>query len=58
MAEYYNTPRTKWYNQSRSYWIPIRGTLSALAYIRTSIKKALIKIGSRWVSSATSERVD
>lgn len=56
---FYNTPHTSWANQPKSYWIPIRIAAHVLAYIRTSVKSAILKIGNKWTGyDVTSERVD
>lgn len=59
MAQYYNTPHTSWMNQPKSYWVPLRMAAHALAYIRTVVVRAAMKIGSKWTGyDITSERVD
>lgn len=59
MAIFYSTPYTSWNNQPKSYWIPVRMIAHVLAYIRTVVIKAVIKVGNKWiVYDTTSERVD
>lgn len=59
MAIFYNTPHTSWKNQPKSYWIPVSVVARVLAYIRTIVVKAVLKVGNKWaVYDTTSERVD
>ena len=59
MAMFYSTPNSQWLNQPRSYWIPVRIVARALAYIRTIVFKATLKVGKKWTGyDITSERVD
>lgn len=59
MAMFYGTPHSSWNNQPRSYWIPVRIVARVLAYIRTVVVKAVLKVGNKWTGyDITSERVD
>jgi len=59
MAMFYNTPKSQWLNQPKSYWVPSKIMARALAYIRTVILKAALKVGKKWTGyDITSERVD
>lgn len=59
MAAFYNTPHTTWSNQPKSYWVPLGIVAHILAYIRTIVVKAVIRVGNKWTTyNATSERVD